>query len=110
MSDQATPSTPAENLAASKSHALQAAEELRSAATQKADEFKDVARERADHFKEVATEKVDEARGYAEQRYNDARTMADDYRDEGERYVRENPAKSVLIALGIGFVIGRILR
>ena len=109
MSDT-TATTPEDNLAASKSHAMQAAEELRDAASQKADELKQAAREGAGNIRDYATDKAHEARDYAEGRYNEARTAADEYRDEGERYVRENPAKSVLIALGIGFVIGRILR
>ena len=109
MSDT-TANTPEENLAASKSHAMQAAEELRDAASLKAEELKQAARERATDIRDYATDKAHEARGYAEERYNEARTAADEYRVEGERYVRENPAKSVLIALGIGFVIGRILR
>ena len=110
MSETATAATPEENLEASKSHALQAAEELREAASQKAAEIKDAARERAGNLRELASDKASEARAYAEDRYEEMRSVADEYRIEGERYVRENPAKSVLIALGIGFVIGRILR
>ena len=110
MSDQAPSTTSSDSLAAGKSHALQAAEELRDAASLKAAELKDATRERADNIKNFATGKADEAREYAEHRYEEARTMTQDYRDEGERYVRENPAKSVLIALGLGFIIGRILR
>ena len=120
MSDT-TATTPEENLAASKSHGMQAAEELRDAASLKAEELKQTARERAENMREFATDKAHEARDYAadkaqearhyaEERYQEARTVADEYRVEGERYVRENPAKSVLIALGIGFVVGRILR
>lgn len=110
MSEDATHPSASESLAASKSHALQAAEELREAASQKTDELKDAARERAGNIREFATDKAGEARSYAEHRYGEARSVADEYRQDGERYVRENPAKSVLIALGIGFVIGRILR
>ncbi len=110
MSQQTTSTEPADKVAASKSHALQAAEELRDAATQKADELKEAARERAGNIREFATDKAHEARHYAEEQYDRARHVADDYRQDGERYVRENPAKSVLIALGIGFIIGRVLR
>lgn len=110
MSEQTTSTDPADKVAASKSHARQAAEELRDAATQKADELKDAARERAGNIHEYATDKAHDARDYAEEQYSRARVAADDYRQDGERYVRENPAKSVLIALGIGFIVGRVLR
>lgn len=102
--------SPEEKVASGKEHAKRAAEELRSAATQKAEELKSAAQSQVAHIKDYASDKAVEARGYAEQRYEEARLAAEDYRIEGERYVRENPAKSVLIALGIGFVVGRILR
>jgi len=113
--------TPAENLESSKSHALKAAEELRTAATQKASEIKSVAQEKAaqlkgaavekgQQYRDVATERAEHFRGAAEERLGDAKVRVDEIREEGERYVRENPAKSVLIALGLGFIIGRIIR
>jgi ElaB/YqjD/DUF883 family membrane-anchored ribosome-binding protein len=41
------------------------------------------------------------------------RSMADkvvnDYRAKAEQYVRENPAKTVFSALGLGFVLGLTL-
>jgi ElaB/YqjD/DUF883 family membrane-anchored ribosome-binding protein len=110
-----------ETLESSKSHALQAAEELRAAAAQKAKELKDVALDRTEHlrsvaderarqFRDTATEKAEHYRDYAEERWSDAQGQFDDLKSEGERYVRANPAKSVLIALGLGIIIGRILR
>ncbi|NNE93123.1 MAG: DUF883 family protein [Verrucomicrobiales bacterium] len=114
-------SSATENFEAGKSHALQAAEELKTAAAQKAEELKAVAQEKGSqikdaavektqHFRDVATEKAEHLRGAAEQHLGDAKIRVDELREEGEKYVRENPAKSVLIALGLGFIIGRILR
>lgn len=102
--------SPEAKISSSKDHAVKAAEDLKTAATQKAAEIRDSAQQHATEFKNYATDKAYEVRNYAEQRYDDARLAAEEYRVEGERYVRENPAKSVLIALGIGFVVGRILR
>lgn len=120
-SEESTAPSLSETLDASKSHALQAAEELRSAASQKARELKEtaldqtarlkeIADERTRQFRETATEKADDLRDYAEERWTDAQGQYNDLKTEGERYVRANPAKSVLIALGVGILIGRILR
>ena len=92
-------SPPAETLEADKAQAIQAADELREAAARKAREIRS-----------QATEQVEQLRDYAEDRYQDARVRVDDLQQEGERYVREHPAKAVLIALGLGFFIGRILK
>jgi ElaB/YqjD/DUF883 family membrane-anchored ribosome-binding protein len=110
-----------ENLEASKEHAVQAAEELRAAASQKVhdlrdaavergEEIKDRAQQRASEFRDQATEKTEHLREYAEDQWSEARSQFDDLKEEGELYVRKNPAKAVLLALGLGFVIGRILR
>ncbi|MEY2546079.1 MAG: hypothetical protein QOG48_1196 [Verrucomicrobiota bacterium] len=72
----------------SKTHARQAAEDLRSAASTVANEY----------------------RGKAEQAWDDARDRARTFQDDAEQYVRENPTKAVITALGIGFVLGMIFR
>ena len=77
-----------DHLEASKSHARAAAAEMREAAAEAAREF----RERAGG---VAGEWQDKAQGVQQ---------------ELEDYVRKHPAKSILAAVGIGFVIGLICR
>lgn len=72
----------------SKSHARQAAEDLRTAATEMAGQY----------------------RGRAEQAWEDATVRARTLQEDGEQYVRENPTKAVFTALGIGFVLGMIFR
>ena len=82
-----------------KSHAAQAAEELRAAAEAKAAALRAQAEAKAQEWK-----------GRAEQVYSDAQTRARTLRDDGEVYVRENPTRAVLTSLGIGFVLGLIFR
>jgi len=104
-----------------KSDAIAAAEEIREVAAEKADDFKRTAVEQADRIKDaalekgqqlrdVATEKVDSLKNYAEENLGISGEKLDDLKAETERYVKENPVKSVFIALGLGFVIGRILK
>ena len=85
--DASKESSPAD-LDDAKSEAIHAADEIRDAAARKAEELKDV------------------ASGQIE----DSKERLDELRREGERYIRENPAKSVLIALGLGYIIGRIIK
>lgn len=110
-----------ENFEASKSHALQAAEELRAAASgarakllkeaeARAQHFKEIASGKASQFKDAAEEKVDHVREVAGTSWEDAKVKAKDFHMETEAYVRENPTKAVLTALGVGFVIGLIFR
>ena len=51
-----------------------------------------------------------EARGKAEQAWGDATSRVRTFQEDAEQYVRENPTKAVFTALGIGFVLGLILR
>jgi ElaB/YqjD/DUF883 family membrane-anchored ribosome-binding protein len=69
-------------------HARKAAEDLRSAAGAMADEY----RERG---KEVLDDALHRVRSF---------------QDDSKQYVRQNPTKAVLTALGVGFVLGLIFR
>ena len=82
-----TGGTPA-RFESTRTHARQAAEDLRSAATEMAGEY----------------------RGKAEQAWQDAQSRARTLQEDGEQYIRENPTKAVFTALGIGFVLGLIFR
>jgi ElaB/YqjD/DUF883 family membrane-anchored ribosome-binding protein len=88
MSDPNTDNGNEDHFEASKAHARAAAAEMRDAAAEAAKEF----RERAGH---VAGEWQEKARHVQK---------------EIEDYVRENPTKSILAAVGVGFVIGLIFR
>jgi ElaB/YqjD/DUF883 family membrane-anchored ribosome-binding protein len=95
---------------AGKTHAKQAAEELRAAAEEKAAQFRAAAEAKAAEFRATAGTKVQEYRTKAEETYEQARTRAHSLRDEGEAYVRENPLRGVLAALGVGFMLGLLFR
>ena len=110
-----------DNLEASKSHALQAAEELRAAASAKAaqlkeaaetraQQVKDVANEKAQFFKGTAEERAGQVREFADNTWEDAQGKAKDFQVDAEKYIRENPTKAVLTALGVGFLVGVIFR
>lgn len=106
----------------------QAAQDLRSAAGEKikdltaqAASLKDKAIESAEHFRNVASEKAREARAsagekahhfkeIAEDQWSETREKALEFHSTAEDYIREHPTKCVLGALGIGFLIGLIVR
>ncbi len=87
-SDPVDQSEPTNKFESGKTHAKQAAEDLRAAAGAKAQEY----------------------RGRVEQAYQSARTRARSWQEEGEQYVRENPLRGVLTALGVGFILGLLIR
>jgi ElaB/YqjD/DUF883 family membrane-anchored ribosome-binding protein len=101
MSEETTPETASseEKLNDGKTHATQAVNDLRAAAEAKAAELR-----------HAAEAKTAELRGKAEAAYTDARTKAQSLRGEGEHWIRENPTRAVLTALGVGFVFGLIFR
>jgi ElaB/YqjD/DUF883 family membrane-anchored ribosome-binding protein len=68
-------------------------------AEDKASELKDVVGDRAQQFKEVAGEQWEETR-------DKAREVHADF----EEYIRMYPSKSVLIAAGVGLLVGLIVR
>lgn len=88
MSDQAQTNGHDDHLKASKAHARAAATEMRGAAAEMAREFKERAGALAGEWKEKA------------------RHLHKDV----EEYVREHPTKSVLMAVGVGFVLGLVFR
>ncbi len=113
--------TSGDTLESSRAHAVKAAEELKAAANQKAEELKGSAMEKAEElrgkaedtarqFRDSASENVDQFRSYADEGWSDIKVRFDDYKEEGERYIRQNPTKSILLAVGLGFIIGRIFR
>ncbi len=85
--------------AAMKERAVESAQQLREGATEKASALKSAASEKAHHFKESATEQ-----------WQDTRYKAKELQVTAEDYIRQNPTKCVISALGLGFVIGLIVR
>ena len=84
----AVPSQAKEEARRGVTHARKAAEDLRSAAGAMADEY-------AARGKEVWGDALHRVRGF---------------QDESKQYIRANPIKAVLTALGVAFVLGLIFR
>jgi ElaB/YqjD/DUF883 family membrane-anchored ribosome-binding protein len=104
MSEEPIPETASGNESAArfsdgKQHASQAVHDLRAAAEAKAAEFR-----------ATAEGKVHEIRGKAEHAYSEARTRAQTLRGESEHWIRENPTRAVLTAIGVGFILGLMFR
>jgi ElaB/YqjD/DUF883 family membrane-anchored ribosome-binding protein len=65
--------------------------------------------------KEFVGEKYEAASGAARNAYNSARERVEDVdfgavTDQVRTYVRSNPGKALLISVGVGFLIGLLLR
>jgi ElaB/YqjD/DUF883 family membrane-anchored ribosome-binding protein len=86
------------------------AAELRAAAAAKADELRAAANVKAGEFRSAASGAADELRGKAEHAWGDAKVHARTYQEDGVAYIRENPTRALLIALGAGFVLGLMVR
>lgn len=82
-----------------KEKAIESAQQFRSTATERAAALKASATERAHHVRESATEQWDETCDRAKEWHVTA-----------EDYIRQNPSKSVLCAVGLGFLVGLIVR
>lgn len=93
-----------------KDRAVETAQSLKSVATEKADHYKVAAGEKADHYKAVATDKVQHAKESAQHQWDETRVKAKEIQVTAEDYIRQNPTKAVLGALGVGFLIGLIAR
>ncbi|MEX2580663.1 MAG: hypothetical protein WD342_16520 [Verrucomicrobiales bacterium] len=110
-----------EHFQASKAHAEEAARELRIAAAEKArelreaaikakDEYQKLTKEHAEHFQHEASERIHHYKDLAEESFSDAQEKFDGYQKQGEAYVRENPFKTLLIAIAAGFILGKLFR
>jgi ElaB/YqjD/DUF883 family membrane-anchored ribosome-binding protein len=85
-------------------------DDFKAAATAKAAEIRRVAEKKAEELRQLAQAKVQEFSGAAESAWTDARSKAKDWHSGSETYVRENPTKAILIALGLGFLLGLMFR
>jgi ElaB/YqjD/DUF883 family membrane-anchored ribosome-binding protein len=59
-------------------------------------------------LKSDAGEVVEEYRAAAEQVWDDTKERVRTFKEDADEYVRENPTKTVLTALAIGFVFGLV--
>lgn len=93
-----------------KDRAVETAQAIKATATEKAEHYKAVATEKAEHYKTVATEKAQHAKESAQQQWDETRVKAKEIHVTAEDYIRQNPTKAVLGALGVGFLIGLITK
>jgi ElaB/YqjD/DUF883 family membrane-anchored ribosome-binding protein len=68
------------------------------------------ARKAAEDLRSSAAAMADEYLGRAEKIRDEALHRIRSFQDDTKQYVRENPTKAVLTALGVGFVLGLIYR
>jgi ElaB/YqjD/DUF883 family membrane-anchored ribosome-binding protein len=101
---------PQEAADSAKDHVKAAADDFKSAASAKAEEIRRAAEKKAEELRQAAQDKAREFSGVAGEAWTDARARARTWQAEGEAYVRQNPTKAVLAALGLGFVIGLMFR
>jgi ElaB/YqjD/DUF883 family membrane-anchored ribosome-binding protein len=87
-----------------------AAGDLKEAAKAKVEDFRQAAGQKADELRGAAQSRAQELRDAAESTWSDASSEAKSWQAEGEAFVRDNPSKAVLIALGVGLLLGFMLR
>ncbi|MDB4353852.1 hypothetical protein N9Z02_00970 [Akkermansiaceae bacterium] len=93
-----------------KEAAVEKATQLRDFAGEKATSLKETASEKANHFRDTAEESALHLRGAASEQWQDTRMKAREFHASMEDSVRANPTKAVLIAAGVGFLAGLIIR
>ena len=64
----------------------------------------------AEALESATTKEAEDYRDKAEQSWDETKVRVRTWQEEGEEYVRENPMKAVFTALGIGFVLGLMVR
>jgi ElaB/YqjD/DUF883 family membrane-anchored ribosome-binding protein len=86
------------------------ATKIKERALENAHTLKDSATLKAEALKTAAAEKVQFLREEALHQWDETRVKAKEIHVTTEDYIRQNPTKAVLGALGIGFLIGLIVR
>lgn len=83
---------------------------LKEAAAQKAQKFREYAGEKATQIADVAGEKAAQFKDAAGEHWEETRVKAREVHADLEEYIRQHPTKSVLVAAGVGFLLGLIVR
>jgi ElaB/YqjD/DUF883 family membrane-anchored ribosome-binding protein len=86
------------------------AQHFKQAATEKAQQFREFAGTKANDLKETAGVKAQQLKQAASEQVEHGRVKAKEAHADAEEYVRNHPTKSVLTALGVGIVIGLVIR
>ncbi len=93
-----------------KDRAIESAHSFREQATDRASQLKTVATGKANAFKSAAADRASQFKESASEQWQDTRVKAKELHITAEDYIRQNPTKCVLGALGAGFLIGLIVR
>jgi ElaB/YqjD/DUF883 family membrane-anchored ribosome-binding protein len=93
-----------------KEHLKAAAADLKASATGKIEDLRQTVGQKTEEFRKAAADKAKEASSAAEHAWSSATSKGRDWFTEAEAYVRKNPAQAVLIALGVGIIVGISLR
>lgn len=88
----------------------QAASDLRAATSDKAKKIIHSAEAKASQLRDAANEKASHLRESATEQWDCTRVKAKELHCTAEDYVRANPTKCVVGALGFGFLVGLIMR
>jgi ElaB/YqjD/DUF883 family membrane-anchored ribosome-binding protein len=80
------------------------------AAENEAESTHQQAQRAAEALESASTGMAEDYQSKAEGSWEEAKMRVRTWQDDGEEYVRENPMKAVSTALGIGFVLGLIVR
>ena len=92
----------------SRADAGNAPEGITSQIKDKASEVAGNVRDTASQLRDSATEQYQNAKDAATEYYQAGREKAAQWEDQLETYVREQPVKALLIAAGVGAIIGAI--
>jgi ElaB/YqjD/DUF883 family membrane-anchored ribosome-binding protein len=72
--------------------------------------LKEAASAKVENICHAAEQKADELRSAAQSKAQELKGTAESWQAEGHAYIRDNPTKSVLIALGLGVLLGLLFR
>ena len=104
------PSTTEQKALALKEAASQRAAQIRDFAGEKAQNLKAAAEDRIGALREGSGETANNFADVASEQWDETRAKAKELHSSLETYVRENPTKAVLSAVGAGFVLGLLIR
>lgn len=102
--------TAEEKASALKERAVESAQHFRDSATERANQMKATATEKATAFKSAAADKATHFKETANEQWQETRVKAKEIHVTAEEYIRQNPTQCVLGAVGVGFLIGLIVR
>jgi len=86
------------------------AQQIKEAAVEKAGQFREFAGTKAHDIKETASVKGQQLKQAAGEQIQQGQVKAREAHADAEEYVRQHPTKSILTAIGVGFLIGLVVR